>query len=114
LNYVASEIRPGLTPSRNLLHGGGNGGYQAINLAYLFGARKIVLAGFDMQRTGGQAHWFGEHPKPLSRSHPYSTWIERYRQLAIDCAAAGLDVVNCTTQTALHAFRRGQLDVELA
>lgn len=110
LRHVALLNRPGLTTSPELIHGGGNSGYQAINLAYLFGARTIVLVGYDMQRTDGIAHWFGEHEKPLGQVHPYARWIERMGPLAQDLERAGVDVVNCTTTTALHCFRRASLD----
>lgn len=107
---VRHTARPGLTRTACTVHGGGNSGYQAINLAYLLGARRIVLVGFDMQPTGGLAHWFGRHPAPdLDRRLPFSTWIPRFRDLARDLAAERVDVVNASRETALHYFRRATL-----
>lgn len=40
--------------------GGGHSGFQAINLAIQFGARRIVLVGFDMTLSGG-AHWNSDY-----------------------------------------------------
>ncbi len=45
------------------LRTGRNSGYQAINLAVHYGARRIVLLGYDLQRTDGKAHFFGNHPQ---------------------------------------------------
>lgn len=107
---IRHTARPGLTRTADTVHGGGNSGYQAINLAYLFGARRIALVGFDMQPTGGAAHWFGRHPVPdLDRRLPFATWIPRFRDLARDLAAEGVDVVNATRETALTCFRRATL-----
>lgn len=112
---VAHRLKPGLTQSDGLLHGGGNSGYQAINLAYLFGARRVVLVGFDMQATGGALHWFGRHPHPdLDRGLPFASWIDRFRDLARDCAIAGLEVVNASRETALTCFPRAPLSDALA
>lgn len=116
LNFVASKLTlPGLTRNRALLHGGGNSGYQAINLAYLFGAKRIVLVGFDCQLgPGAEQHWFGSYPKPLSRATPFSLWIERFGPLANDLKAEGVDVVNSSKRTALACFQTVPLEDALA
>ncbi|MBS0244529.1 MAG: hypothetical protein JSS20_20345, partial [Proteobacteria bacterium] len=88
---------------------GSNSGHQAVNLAYLFGAREIVLVGYDFQRTDGKAHYFGEHPSPLSRSHSYNAWQTCMPVLGADLARAGVKVTNCTISTALECFPRADL-----
>lgn len=90
---------------------GGNSGYQAIGLAYLFGARRIILIGYDLQRQDGanqgKAHWFGDHPKPLTQGAPTS-WIRRFEVLAED-AWGRCEIINCTRTTALACFPRAEL-----
>lgn len=116
LNYVR-RLDPsyrGLTKVEGAVVGGGSSGYQAINLAYLFGARTVLLVGYDHQRTGGKAHWFGAHPSPLSNASNYKAWDEYYRDLAADCPRAGLTVINCTRTTALTVFPRTPLEAALA
>ncbi len=111
LKLIRHVRRPGLTKTANTVHGGGNSGYQAINLAYLFGARRIILVGYDMQPTGGTLHWFGRHAhKELDRNLPFSHWIGQFGDLARDLKAEGVDVVNATTETALRCFRREPLE----
>lgn len=95
---------PGL--GRTQIHWGGNSGYQAINLAYLWGAARIVLLGYDMKRTGGKSHWFGDHPKGLSGNSPYTKWVENFDRLAADLRDEGVRVVNATRETALTCFDR--------
>lgn len=81
-----------------------------MNLAYLFGARKIILLGFDMQSADGKSHWHGDHPGPLNRSSAFKTWIKNFDILARDLRDAGVDVVNATRVTALNCFQKANLE----
>ncbi len=109
LQHVLNVNAPGLTTTPHQIHSGGNSGYQAVNLAYLFGARRILLVGYDMQMTGGAQHWFGPHPKTLSMVHPYSAWLKRFAVLADDLSTVGVTVLNCTRETAMRCFAREDL-----
>lgn len=93
-----------------MIHEGGNSGYQAINLAFHTGAKRIVLLGFDMQRTDGKAHWFGNHPGNMQVPSPYADWLHKFEQLAADLKVQGVEVLNCTRETALTCFERVSLD----
>jgi hypothetical protein len=88
--------------------GGGNGGNHALQLAALFGARRIVLIGYDMQRTGGRAHFFGQHPKPLSQGAP-GQWVKHFATLKDWLTGRGVEVVNCSKATAIDCFPRADL-----
>jgi hypothetical protein len=90
-------------PSRLCL--GANGGYQAINLAVLLGASRIVLLGYDMAiGLDGKEHWHADHPNP-TRS-PYQTFRAAYPTLVEPLTAAGVEVINCSRRTALNCFPR--------
>lgn len=97
----------GLT-SAGVNRGGGNSGFQAVNFALLRGAARILLLGFDMQATGGRKHWFGDHPAPMNTNSDYPAW-----QRAMDAAAAsvpaGVEIINCSRETALTAYRRARI-----
>ena len=97
---------PGL--GRELLHYGSNSGYQAINLAFLMGATRIILLGYDMQKTGGRNHWFGDHPNGLVNGID-THLVPNFTPLAEDLKAEGVEVINCTRETALTQFRRAEL-----
>jgi len=100
--------RPGL--GRDVIHLGNNSGYQAVNLAFLLGAKWIGLLGFDMQATGGQSHWHGDHPEKCRASQPnFQHWIKCFDQLAVDLKEEGVKVVNYTQETALKCFERCHL-----
>lgn len=88
---------------------GSNSGYQAINIAYLWGATDIILLGYDMQRTNNKVHFFGDHPKELHNGPAFHAVIPLFKPLADDLAAKGVRVINCTRQTALPYFERQDL-----
>ena len=112
LNRVMGIWEYGL--GRNVLHFGGNSGYQAVNLAFLFGAAKIVLLGFDMQRTNNRPHFFGKHPYHEDENTPTKAmlkdWAEKFKVLAKDLEAEQVKVINATRETALDCFERVPLE----
>lgn len=107
LTAVKGEHSPGL--GKNMLHFNANSGAQAINLAYLFGATRIVLLGYDMGKTGGRNHWFGNHPKGLNDGS-YENYVEHFTRLASDLSGEGVEVINCSRETNLHQFKRSTVD----
>jgi hypothetical protein len=87
--------------------GGWCGGGNAINLAYLFGARRIVLLGFDMHFGSDRKHWHRLAPWPQApemekryRSHH----MPAIAAMAWPLQQAGVEVVNCTPGSALSCF----------
>lgn len=95
-----------LDPARLCL--GANSGYQAINLAVLLGASRVVLLGYDMAPgSGGRQHWHPDHPVK-SRS-PYQTFQAAFPTLVEPLAAAHVEVINCSRQTAVTCFPRAEI-----
>jgi hypothetical protein len=86
---------------------GGNGGFHALNLACQFGARKIVLVGFDMTLQGG-THWHGRHAPGLN--NPKSGSVDRWRAILDDQAwllsQKGIEVVIGSPGSSLTAYRK--------
>ncbi|HBO5821564.1 TPA: hypothetical protein L4747_005160 [Pseudomonas aeruginosa] len=89
-----------------------NSGAGAASLASFWGARRIILLGYDCQKTGGRAHWHGDHPAVLGNAGSVDKWPAQFRQLADHLA--GLDVINCSRETALEAFPRRPLEEVLS
>jgi hypothetical protein len=108
LNHIEGKHEKGL--GKDLIHFGGASGYQAINLAYLWGAKKLLLLGFDCKKVDNKAHWFGQHPKGLARNQPFAVWIENFKQLAIDLEQAGVEVINCSPDSALDCFKKKRIN----
>jgi len=102
----------GLERAPTGLRTGRNGGYQAINLAVHFGASRIVLLGYDMKPApDGRTHWFGDHEAWPTRPSIFETVFRpHFTELAHELAALGVEVVNCTPESALDAFPKAALD----
>lgn len=105
------HVRPGadLSTKPGHLFSGLNSGHQAIQYAFQIGATRIILLGYDMQHTGGQRHWHGDHPKGLTNAEGIQGWVKYFTPLARGLEFEGVEVVNCTTETALQCFKRGEL-----
>jgi hypothetical protein len=88
---------------------GGNSGGQALNMAILRGASPIYLLGFDMQPTGGRKHWFGDHPSSLRKSQNFDSWRRALDAAYPQAAALGVEIVNCSRETALTAYPRASI-----
>ncbi len=83
---------------------GSNSGYQAVNLAVLYGARRVVLLGYDMQTKGTQSHWFGHHPQRAGVVAPFAQFLESFKSLVKPLADLGVEIVNCTPGSRLRCF----------
>jgi hypothetical protein len=86
------------------VHSGMNSGLVGVMAAVSFGAKRIILLGFDM----GGTHFFGEHPTPLKNTRPdrfdvFKKQFEYYRP-------RGVEIVNCTEGSALTCYPMARLE----
>lgn len=108
LNLV--QAFPGLDFSRSpagIAYGEtAHSGFQAVNLALLFGASQVVLCGFDY----GGSHFFGEHPEKLRQPT-----AQQYADLAraFDSTTSDVPILNATPGSALKRFPMVDLDEAL-
>lgn len=94
---------------------GGCSGFQALNLAVQFRARRILLVGFDM-RVDLETHWHGRHPPPCS--NPSHTNFVRW-QSALGGAfemltCLGIKVINCSPESSLTTYPKMSIERALA
>lgn len=90
---------------------GGNSGYQALNLAVQFGAKRILLIGFDMHDRSG-AHWYGRNYWEKCGNPDtdcFDRWIRALDVAAVDLENLGVQVINTSPLSALTCFRRGTI-----
>jgi len=112
LNFI--KVRPdrkGLSRDRRFVVSGKNSGYQAIGLAYHFRHSRIILVGYDMKNAG--KHWHGDHPKGWGNSDNCGSWVNGYGELAEELKKEGIEVLNCTIDTALKCFKQMPLEEAL-
>ncbi len=100
----------GVSDDPGALKTGYNSGYQAINLALLAGARRLVLLGYDMKaESSRRSHWFGDHPA-VTDPLVFKSMVPHFRRLAVILAGRGIEVINCSAATALDCFRRATIE----
>jgi hypothetical protein len=111
INYARGRAGTVFSTNPAFLYYGCNSGFQAINLAVLKGATRIVLVGYDMRRVDGAAHFFGEHPNGLCATTDYRKFLPNFRDAAQHCA---VPIVNATPGSALDCWPMVNLDDALA
>jgi hypothetical protein len=105
--------RQGLSTTWPYVCWGGNSGYQAINLAYLLGYKRIILLGYDMKPNGKQSHWHKDHIFSGSTNPCKGTfirWLMDFQALAGSINKTDATVVNATRSTALDCFPKMPLE----
>jgi len=93
-----------------MLGHGGNSAYQAANLAALWGARRIILTGVDCKSPGD--HWHGRHEGPAEDETNEGTialWLQCWADAAKQLERQGVEVINCSPDSALDVFPRAAL-----
>lgn len=111
---VSSSVNSGVHGVERLMYQGkpfdtfGNSGSGAIAMAIRNGASHVILLGYDCQKTDGQAHWHGDHPKKLGNAGSLPRWASQFARLRNAYPQA--HIVNCTRETALQAFPRASLE----
>lgn len=101
---LRSRAKLGLSSDPTQIHmGGGNSGFGALNLAFLKGARRIILLGYDLISAG--VHWHSGYAwQGAANSKMYLSWAERFDQVALQLASNGVEVLNASPVSAIKAF----------
>lgn len=117
----------GIETDPSALRTGRNSGAAAVNLAVHFlltgtheagalsAGGRIILLGYDMAAPGGgkPTHFFGSHKFPLRNSSPYEMFREQFKKQVDPLKHLGIQIVNCSRQSALTCFPRRPLAEEL-
>lgn len=88
-----------------------NSGTAAISLALRAGATRVIMLGYDCQRTGGAVHHHGNHPKPLGNAGSLLKWPAYFRMLKASFPKAS--IVNASRETSLDMFIKMPLELAL-
>lgn len=111
IQIIEGKNNVGFSRDPKFIHYGNNSGFQAVNLAILFGAAEIVLIGFDMKKKENKTHFFGEHKAPLRATHSFSGWINHFENAAK--LLSDVRIVNATLDSALTCFQKCSLEAAL-
>lgn len=123
IKYIQRDVYPGVDTSRprNLITWFGNTGASAIHLAVLLGATKIYLLGYDgtfNNQNIRDNNWHSPYPEGYARDKAgaektYSSYRNSFEKIARDLTKIGIDVINCTPNTAIEYFKLGNFDEEI-
>lgn len=83
---------------------GTNSGLLACQVAVSLGAKKLLLAGFDM----GGTHFFGPHREPLKNTT--KARFEVFKRQFANYQPRGVKILNCTPNSALRCYPMGSLE----
>lgn len=87
-------------------------GMMAMNLAYLLGAKKIILLGYDMSfAPDGESHWHPDHEVPSVLRNYVEKFAPQYPEAVKELTRLGVEVV-CATPSAMTFIP--QVDLEAA
>jgi len=91
---------------------GGNSGAGAMSLAEHFGARRIILLGYDCGYAGdGKRHWHGDHPEGLGNAVSMPKWAAQFADMAGHLG--NCEIINASRRTALTLWPRQDLETAL-
>ena len=113
INVLRNTGRFGLETDASGLRNGMHGGAQAIGLAFHLGVTRVLLLGYDCKATGGEPHWFGHHPEQARGQMAFSSWRYCLEVMAPELVKAGIEVINCSRDTALRCFPQSTIDEAL-
>ena len=121
LNWIAEKNAPGLSTDPMVVHHGHGSGYTMVNLAFLQGAERIILLGYDLKYAAdydGKArqvgssprHYFGEYPSSMQhwpsvqvKDGVHVELLDLYRSVAEQGA---VEILNATPDSAIDCFPR--------
>lgn len=110
LRVFACDYRSTVFSETPAILNGTNSGFCAMNVAYLMRPKRIFLFGFDMNRSmNNNPYWFQPYPwAPVGATKPakYSEWAGQFEKAAELFKAAGTEVLNVSTTSAITAFRK--------
>lgn len=119
INWIAERDAYGLSNNPARVHHGHGSGYTMLNLAYLMGASRVVLLGYDLKYASdyrgeeknigsSPRHYFGEYPSALlhwpkvSVTAGVHTGLLKYYERVAE--QGSIEIVNCTPNSALTCF----------
>jgi hypothetical protein len=86
----------------------GSSGVNAISLAIMSKAKKVVLVGYDCSLALGY-HWHGKHPQGLSNCQSIDRWSGQHELLARYAEICGVEIINASRFTSLECYKKEEI-----
>lgn len=105
---------PALSDDPTALVTGMHSGHQALNLAVLAGAARIVLLGYDMKagpKVGAwhRNNWHNDHKRHTPAGH-YDLYRQSFKKVPPILQRLGVEVLNATPGSALDVFPKVSIE----
>lgn len=100
-----------LVAEPGVIGAGGHSGFQALNIAVQFGAKRVLLVGYDMH-AGGGVHFYGRNFWTKANNPDESCfprWVRGMDNAAKTLTALGVEVVNASPVSRITAFRKASI-----
>ena len=85
-------------------------GACAINLAFHFGVKRIVLLGYDMHRINGEKNWHNFYKDQQKKHEPYARFMMPFPHIEKALKKHGVECLNATPGSDLTVFPIVELD----
>lgn len=103
LKFIVRVGAYGFSGRQDRITHGGNSGYCALQLGYLFGARRFILVGFDMRTVNKQHNYHNQHKRKMDADIYETNYIKHFESLR-NCKDSGVEIINTTPNSALTCF----------
>jgi len=105
------KTNEGLTDRSNSVVWHSNSGGAAINLAYLFGAKQIILLGYDMDLdTNQNQHWHKEyHGNVTTIQGTFKRHKACFPSIASAAQKKGIEILNANPESKIPDFKKVNL-----
>ena len=108
--YVQRGKSLGIEAKTNAIAWNRSSGAAAISLAYHFGAKRIILLGFDMRMIDGKGNWHTDHKTSRKDASVYRRFKEVFKHIKEDADKLGVEVLNATPDSAIIDFKFVKLE----
>lgn len=114
VKYLGRGRTYGLDERPDMVTWNKNSGAAAINLAYHFGAARIVLVGFDGEAEGTHKkkrhHFHDDYPDMGPKFNPYGRWSKTFNRIQLSAERLGVEIINSNPDSAIMAFPKVPLE----
>lgn len=113
---VQGEGDPSVRPVRfpplgsSVIRQGRTSGHTAVSLAIAFGAKRVVLLGYDMRVVAGREHHHSEYTGERDLDQYAKDFVPAFNGWNAAARESGVEVVNCTPGSAVTEFSFADLD----
>lgn len=112
LRLIRRQTSQFLSNDPSIISSGGTSGFGALNVAYLKGARLVVLFGYDYSAVNGEWHANGAHYDPNHFYNPvkWEEWAATFGNVVSQLSEKGVEVVNASPRSGISAFPKVSIE----